>query len=150
MRKLRLLAALGSVIAVALAAGAPTANASYGKLAEYQITLSQNCNNPDFCLGGEGGLGGDWGWAVLNSDGTGDLQVTFCGHAPGLGGGAGHEDVDIYGWTIDAANGVFEITAASDPDFVGDTPIPAAPGHYNIHPAPGVAIEVTVAKIPGR
>jgi hypothetical protein len=45
---------------------------------------------------------------------------------------------------------MFEIDAASDPSFVGDTPFPTAPGHHNMHPAPGVAIEVTVAKIPGR
>jgi len=150
MRKLRFAAVLVAVSGAVLAAGAPAANADYGPLAEYQITFSQNCNNPSFCLGGQGGLGGDWGWAVLNTDGTGDLQITFCGHAPGLGGGAGHEAVDIEGWTIDSANGVFEITDASDPSFVGDTPIPAAPGHYNLHPAHGVTIEITVKKIPGR
>ena len=127
MRRLGLLLASTTLAAaVLLLAGAPVASASYGKLAVYQIALSQNCNNPAYCLGGEEGLGGSWGWAVLNSDGTGDLQITFCGHASGQGGGAGHEDVDIFSWSIDKATGVFQFDAASDPQFVGDTPIPAA------------------------
>src|SRR6266699_1469722 len=87
--------------AVLLLAGAPIASASYGKLAQYQVGFSQNCNNPQYCLGGEEGLGGSWGWVVFNSDGTGDLQITFCGHLQGQGGGAGHEDVDIFAWHID-------------------------------------------------
>jgi hypothetical protein len=150
MRRLRVMLALVAVAAAALVASVPAANADYGRLAQYQITFSQNCNNPAYCLGGQDGLGGSWGWAVLNSDGTGDLQITFCGHLPGVGGGAGHEDVDFNSWSIDQANGVFFINSASDPDFEGDTPIPAAPGQYNIHPAPGVNIEITVTKIPNR
>jgi hypothetical protein len=147
MRRLRLVAALGAALVALFAVSAPTANASYGKLAEYQLTFSQNCNNPTFCTDG---LGGSWGWAVLNSDGTGDAQITFCGHDPGLGGGAGHEDLDIFAWSVDTANGVFRVDSASDPEFEGDTPFPAEPGHYSFHPAPGVAIEITVAEIPGR
>ena len=81
---------------------------------------------------------------------TGELQVTFCFHQPGKGGGAGHEDVDFYAWHISKKLGVFVIDSASDPNFEGPTPIPAAPGHYSQHPAPGVAIEITVAKIPNR
>jgi hypothetical protein len=142
---------MGLVMATAtLLIGAPSASADYGKLAQYQITFSQNCNNPDYCLGGDQGLGGAWGWLVLNNDGTGDLEITFCGHLPGVGGGAGHEDVDIDAWHVDTANGVFFIDSASDPDFEGDTPIPATPGHYNLHPAHGVNMEITVAKIPNR
>lgn len=145
MGKLRLTMAVAAVSVAALAVWAPSANATYGPGAEYQIAFSQNCNNAKFCLGGGGGLGGDWGWAVLNKDGTGDLQITFCGHGGG-GGGAGHASVDIYSWTID--HGVFDITSSSNPQFNGDSPIPAAPGHYNMHPAPGVAIEITVKKLP--
>ena len=147
-----LLVAFGMVFAgsAALMVAAPNAGASYGPLAVYQIAFSQNCNNASFCLGGQGGLGGTWGWAALNSDGTGDLEVTFCGHAPGQGGGAGHEHVDVFAWSIAKHKGVFRFDAASDPSFVGPTPIPATPGHYNMHPAPGVAIEITVTKIPNR
>jgi hypothetical protein len=146
--RLTVLAVLGSV--AALMVGASGASADYGNLAQYQITFSQNCNNAALCLGGGQGLGGDWGWGVLNSDGTGDLQIAFCGHAPGLGGGAGHEAVDISSWSIDETNGVFFIGSASDPSFEGDTPFPSTPGHYNIHSGPGVTTEVTVVKIPNR
>ena len=151
MRRVGLFAVMSVLTAaVTLMIGVTSANATYGNNAVYQITLSQNCNNPAYCLGGQGGLGGDWGWAVLNSDGTGELQVTFCFHQPGKGGGAGHEDVDFYAWHISKKLGVFVIDSASDPNFEGPTPIPAAPGHYSQHPAPGVAIEITVAKIPNR
>jgi hypothetical protein len=151
MTRLRVMLVVSVVTAcTALLASASVASASYGRLAKYQITFSQNCDNPAFCLGGQGGLGGTWGWAVLNSDGTSDLQITFCGHAPGQGGGAGHEAVDINAWSIDSANGVFFFNSTSDPSFEGDTPIPAAPGHYSMHPAPGVAMEITVVKIPNR
>jgi hypothetical protein len=135
-------------VPLTLMLAAPSASAAYGNTAEYQITFSQNCNNASLCLGGDEGLGGDWGWAVLNNDGTGDLEITFCGHVPGVGGGAGHASVDITGWT--RANGVFVITGASDPEFVGPTPIPDQPGQYHEHPAPGVNMEITVTKIPNR
>jgi len=87
---------------------------------------------------------------VFNSDGTGDIQITFCGHTRGQGGGAGHEAVDIFSWSIDTTNGVLFINSASDPSFEGDTPFPSTPGHYNMHPAPGVNMEIQVTKIPHR
>jgi len=128
---------------VAVAAG--PASADYGPGHEYQVTLSMNCNNPSVC---GSNLGGDWGWAVFNANGTGDLQATFCFHILGMGGGAGHASVDIFAWHI--AGGVFVIDSASDPSFEGPSPIPAAPGHYNFHPAPGVNSEVTVVKVPAH
>jgi hypothetical protein len=130
---------------VAVLVAVPAASASYGPTAEYQVALSSNCNNATAC--GDS-LGGDWGWGVFNNDGTGELQITFCGHTRGQGGGAGHEDVDIYAWHI--AGGVFVIDSASDPSFEGPSPIPGMPGHYSFHPAPGVATEVNVAQIPNR
>jgi hypothetical protein len=99
-------------------------------------------------MGRGGGLGGSWGWAALNTDHTGDLVITFCGHLKGYGGGAGNEHLDVM-WTVDS-NGMIFFTWASDPSFEGETPIPAAPGHYSQHPAPGVAVELTVKTIPGR
>jgi len=134
--------------AMSLVAAAPMAAADYGSNALYQITFSQNCDNASFCLGGDGGLGGDWGWAAFNTDHTGDLVVAFCGHQPGQGNFACGERVDLT-WDYDPS-GFFVITSASDPSFVGQSPVPTTPGHYNEHPAPGVAIEVTVAQIPGR
>lgn len=144
MKRLALLIASTVVATGCLALAAPHAFADYGNTAEYQVTFSQNCNNASYC-GNQ--LGGSWGWVVFNNDGTGDAQITFCGHSQG-GGGAGHVDVDIEGWKI--AHGMFVITAASDPQFVGPTGLPATPGHYNLHPAPGVAIETTVVEIPNR
>jgi len=32
-----------------------------------------------------------------------------------------------------------------DPDFLGDTGVPAEPGHYSFHPAPGVAANIQVS-----
>jgi hypothetical protein len=33
----------------------------------------------------------------------------------------------------------------NDPDFLGDSGIPAEAGHYSFHPAPGVAFMIQVA-----
>lgn len=143
MRKLLVLC--GLVAVAGLFAFAGSAKADYGKAA-YQIAFSSNCNNPSFC---GAFLGGDWGWAALNADGTGDMEVTFCGHSPGLGGGAGHESIDIYQWTI--MNGVFWIVSASDPGFEGPSPIPYQPlqsYHFSFRPAPGVNAEGQVTRIP--
>jgi hypothetical protein len=145
-RMLLLLATLGTALGVSVAT-AGSASATYGPLAQYQVTLSSNCNNPSAC---PGGLGGEWGWAVFNSDGTGDLQATGCFHLLGMGGGAEHSDVDIFAWHIDTTDHVFVIDSASDPSFVGPSPIPSNPGHYSDHPAPGVAVEIQVTKIPNR
>jgi hypothetical protein len=40
---------------------------------------------------------------------------------------------------------VFYIDSASDPDFIGDSGIPAEAGHYSFHPAPAVAFVLQVA-----
>ena len=145
-RMVLLLATLGMALGVSVAT-AGGASATYGPLAQYQVTLSANCNNPDpsVCPNGTGGM---WGWAVFNSNGTGDLQATECFHLLGFGGGAGHSDVDIFAWHIEG--GVFVIDSASDPNFVGPSPIPSTPGHYSDHPAPRVAVEIQVTKIPNR
>jgi hypothetical protein len=138
----------------------------------WQIGLSFNCNNPSFC-GND--LGGFWGWVEFDrwSDGsiTGDAQLTGCGHSVGGGGpgsaGAGHSDVDatevhLGPATPDDPNfpggqtfyvdhnvvknvGRFPGTFVDDPDFLGDSGIPAEPGHYSFHPAPGVAMTINVS-----
>ena len=144
MKKLLVLCGLVAVAGVLAFAG--SAKADYGKAA-YQITFSENCNNISLC----GGFGsGSWGWAALNADGTGDLEVTFCGHATGGGGGgAGHESVDIFHWSIH--DGFFFIDSASDPGFVGQTPIPfqdLKSYHFSSRPAPGINSEGQVTRIP--
>jgi hypothetical protein len=144
-----LLIALGMTFAgtsAALVAVAPGAGATYGPHAEYQIALSNNCNGPNCAPGG----GGEWGWAVLNNDSTGDLITTDCGHLPGFGGGAENEHVDIYHWHDDTNDHVFFMDSASDTSFEGPTPIPDMPGHYNIRVAPGIVTQIQVTKIPNR
>jgi hypothetical protein len=174
MRRLRLLSAVTAVAAAAVWVGvaAAPASAGYGPLAVYQVAFSFNCNNPSFC--GSGGLGGFWGWAVFNSDGTADAELTGCGHLQGGpgggGGGAGHMSSDATGWFV-GDNGDFwisheEITftghgppvTLSDPQgpYPSDTGIPATPGHYRtsdllgFQPPPGVSFNVQVTRIPGR
>jgi hypothetical protein len=84
---------LVAAVAAALALSMSPANA-YGGGANHdmwQIGLSFNCNNPDFC-GDE--VGGFWGWVEFDrsADGTqtwGDAQLTGCTHTVGGGGFAG-------------------------------------------------------------
>jgi hypothetical protein len=142
----------------------------------WQAGLSFNCDNPDFC-GTD--LGGFWGWAEFDrfSGGsiTGDAEFTGCSHTTGGGGagtaGAGHVSMDITAAHIGAGGpddppgvmvfyvdhsvvtltfGGQRVTITDDPEFLGDSGIPADPGHYSFHPAPAVAGEVQVAYRPAR
>jgi len=153
---------------------APTAGA-YGNAAVWQVGISLNCDVPHSSACDQfGGTGGEWGWYEFDSDNTGDAQITGCGHTVGgIGGsggaGAGHSSVDITSWHIAPSSGALPFPAPSgtfwiDSDittftghgapvtlpnqFVGDTGIPAAPGRYSFHPAPGVTAVVTVALKP--
>jgi hypothetical protein len=153
------------VAAAALAAGFASSAGAYGGGASHdtwQIGISGNCNNPSFC-GDE--LGGFWGWIEFDrfADGTitGDAQTVGCEHfLRGGGGGAFHADVDITSAHIGPAQPedpnypggqVFYVDSnvvngvTNEPDFLGDSGIPVAPGHYSFHPAPGVAFELQVA-----
>jgi hypothetical protein len=164
-----LAAAAASVAVLATSAGAYGGGASHDT---WQIGLSFNCNNPQFC-GSD--LGGFWGWAEFDRYGdgsiTGDAEFAGCGHTAGQGGGAGHVSVDILSAHIGAGTAddppgvdVFyvdhnvvtfndhgtKVTVVDDPEFLGDSGIPADPGHYSFHPASGVAGEVQVAYRPAR
>jgi hypothetical protein len=166
--------------AAALAGGLSSSANAYGGGATHdmwQIGVSFNCNNADFC-GSD--LGGFWGWAEFDrstSDGTitGDAEFAGCGHTTGGGGpgnaGAGHISVDITAAHI-APGGpddppgvnVFYIdhnvvtssfqghtfTVIDDPEFMGDSGMPSDPGHYAFHPVAGIAGEVQVAYRPAR
>jgi hypothetical protein len=151
----------------------PSAGA-YGNTAQYQVAVSLNCDStvPHACDNFDG-TGGFWAWYEFDNNGTGDATGTGCGHTiaasgPGLAG-AGHENVDILSWDIEPA-GPDAILPGNDfyilsdnttfvghggpltlPDQnVGDTGIPAVPGHYNLHLAPGITAQITVVKIPNR
>jgi hypothetical protein len=171
MGRLRLVL-VALVAAAAVAAGFASSARAYGGGATHdtwQIGASFNCNNPSFC--GDD-LGGFWGWVEFDrfADGTitGDAQFTGCGHTiGGGGGGAFHADVDITSAHLgppqlgDATFGtpgaqVFYVDSnvvngqPNDPDFLGDTGIPAEAGHYSFHPAAGVADELQVAFRPAK
>lgn len=143
--------ALAFVFSVVLVR-APSAHA-YGRLAQWQIGLSFNCNNVAVC--GPDNLGGFWGWAEFDSDNTADAQLTGCQHFQGgPAAGAQHFSVDATSWTIETVevNGQevqdFFVTSEIDtitgrnggppitvtiPNENMDTGIPAAAGHYSPH-----------------
>ena len=173
----RVLVALGLALGGVGLLGAPAQ--AYGGGADHdmwQVGVSFNCNNPDFC--GEE-LGGFWGWVEFDrwGDGsiTGDAEFAGCGHTVGGGGkgsaGAGHVELDITAAHIGPGGpddppgvNVFYVdsnvvtftfggqkqTVVDDPEFLGDSGIPADPGHYSFHPAAGVAGEVQVAYRPAK
>jgi hypothetical protein len=170
------------LVMVAAVAAAVTLSASpasaYGGGADHdmwQVGLSFNCNNPDFC--GDG-LGGFWAWAEFDrsADGTqtwGDLEGSFCGHTVGAGGpgsaGAGHVSIEIESWTIGSGSAgpqTFFASGEETDSFKGDqitfdftdvdTGISAVPGHYSTSDVlgfsapPGVAIQIQVAFRPAK
>jgi hypothetical protein len=167
-RSLLMVAALAAAAVLALGFASPAG--AYGGGAGHdmwQVGISGNCNNPSFC--GEE-LGGFWGWVEFDrfADGTitGDAQTAGCVHIlRGGGGGAFHADIDITSAHIGASQPgdpnfpsghVFYVDSnvvngvTNDPEFLGDTGIPAEPGHYSFHPAPGVAFIIQVAFRPAK
>ena len=136
---------------------------------EYQLTLSENCNNPDPNVCGGGG-GGFWAWAVLYTDGTFDATTTGCGHSGGPVldlsppyGGAMHCNADG-NWNTNYDGVEFYILSETDAcsgfgqgkptiSFTDygtpgmDTGVPLIPGHYASVPAPGVNIQITVVSL---
>src|SRR5207245_5026027 len=82
-----------SVLALAVAGAGTVGAAVYGRAAQCHIGLSFNCNNPSIC-GSQ--LGGFWGWAECDNDGTADAQLTDCQHLQGgRAAGAHHVSVDV-------------------------------------------------------
>ena len=166
--KMLSLAPLLGMLAVCLVALSAPAASAYGRLAQYQIGISQNCNNPSFCGSGTGGF---WGWIEFDSDNTVDAQLTGCGHTVGGPGpaGAGHFAAEATGWYI-GANGDFILNGTETDTFTGHGPpqsvtytndnvdmgIPATPGHYStdeilgFHAPSGVSFQIQVVKIPGH
>ena len=158
MRPLRLLRVLllGGLLAAASVAVSASPVAAYGA-AEHplaQIEFSGNCNNPDFFLcfppPAGFGLGGVWLWIEIDAGGTGDVAGAGCGHDRAGSGGAGPILGEIT-WTGPAPVGpIFFVDpnnmyyAVHLPDG-GVVSFPQTQGHYSLHPAPGVALELQVA-----
>lgn len=157
--------ALSALLALSLAAVTVPTVAAYGNSGgahqTYQIAISSNCNNTAIC-GAE--LGGFWGWAVLYGDGTGEAELTGCGHLTHGGGpgtaGAGHFHDDF---TFDLSNAKELVTLSETQTYVGrtrmtitvpgsDTGIPLTPGHYDTtdlfgFSAPGVSFMIQVVAL---
>ncbi len=159
-----------SALALTVAGAGTVGAAAYGKAAQWQIGLSFNCNNPSIC-GSQ--LGGFWGWAEFDNDGTADAELVGCEHVQGgRAAGAFHFSVDVPagGWYI-GSNGDFFVTSEVDTITGGtggppvvvtvasenmDTGIPAAPGHFSSQTLfgsaapPGANFEIQVVLIPGK
>jgi hypothetical protein len=170
-RAVLLAAPIAAAALLCVGVGAAVAYGGDGKMDVYQIGISFNCNNPDFC--GSDGLGGFWGWAELDSNPatgahTGDAQFTGCGHG-GQFNGAGHTSIDITDWWV--ANGSAGpntlFTDEVDTSVVhgqiqvqtitnNDTGIPLMPGHqsatdiFGFTPPPGVAVQLQIAYKPAH
>ena len=175
MRRIFVLVSLVATLALAAVAWTALPAGAYGGGANHdmwQVGMSFNCNNPDFC-GSD--LGGFWGWVEFDrsADGTqtwGDVEAAFCFHTVGGGGaGAGHTSFEIESWTIEPgsagpetffASGEETDTGHGTPvttDFSHeDTGISAVPGHYStdeilgFEAPPGVALQVQVAFRPAK
>src|SRR5437867_10653740 len=91
------------VAPVAVFATAMTASAygHDGNMDVYQVGISFNCNNRDFC--GSEDLGGFWGWVEFDHNpatgaNTGDAEFAGCAH--GEFNGAVHISIEITDWFI--------------------------------------------------
>jgi hypothetical protein len=172
MRRLLVLAA-AAVAALALSTSPVNAYGGGAAHDMWQVGLSFNCNNPDFC-GDE--VGGFWGWVEFDrsADGTqtwGDAELAFCSHTVGGGGfaGAGHSSIEVESWTIEPGSAgpqTFFASGEQTDMFRGtketfditheDTGISAVPGHYStseilgMSAPPGVAIQIQVAFRPAK
>lgn len=178
MRRLIVLVSLITTMALAGIAWTAAPAGAYGDGADHdmwQVGLSFNCNNPDFC-GAE--LGGFWAWVEFDrsADGTqtwGDLEGSFCFHTVGGGGpfsaGGGHTSIEVESWTIapgSAGPQTFFASGEETDTFRGqsetfefanfDTGVSAVPGHYSTNEVlgfaapPGVAIQIQVAFRPAK
>ena len=108
---------------------------------------------------GEPELGGFWGWIEFDRSGTqtwGDAQLTWhLGPArpndPNFGT-PGAQDFYVDGNVVTSNFHGTTTTTTDDPEFLGDSSVPAEPGHYAFHPAPGASgnIQVALGRRPKR
>jgi hypothetical protein len=162
MKKMLVLVAALAATATLASVAVPAARA-YGNNAQYQATISLNCDNKSafFCTNIVG-LGGVWKWFAFNTDRSFDSTETFCAHNdPVFGSGAFHFNGDGE-WT----------TAAPSPeappfgqsldfwvnyndgqgwqDSLVPYPGPGVSMHYSAKLGPGISAEAQVSAIPGR
>jgi hypothetical protein len=154
VKLVRLLIPTALLVAASVGASATSA-AAYGRAEQplAQIELSANCNNPDYPLCQQVGLGGIWLWIEIDAGGSGDIAGAGCGHIRGVGGGAGPIVGDIT-WTkstgvppgafafgTDPTNTYYVVPLGPGEAFA----FPVTVGHYSAIPAPAVAIQLQVA-----
>ena len=143
--RLRILAlsialAAAAVVPSLAFAGSAQAASDYSH-AQYQVTFSLNCDKPGAPCEQIFGLGGIWGWIALMPGGTGNAQVTDCGHSGAGGGGAGAQHVSFDPtWTIFSSSSAPTPITPTDPNGnylnisnnLGLPPFPATYGHYSV------------------
>jgi hypothetical protein len=176
MRKMLLFVALVAVLAAVVGAVGSGRALAYGHadgpLA--QVEISANCNNPDFGLCQEVGLGGVWAWAEVDTGGSMDFTFAGCGHTVGGGGpgsagahgGPGEGDWYLVSTLDEAfAEGAelggdafpfFDTSKTYDSYYVLDffpgtgsddfiAVVPAGQGHYSFRPVHGATVQTQVA-----
>jgi hypothetical protein len=161
MQKLKLV--IGVVVGVVgLIAASASPAAAYGNGAAYQVGLSLNCQNPVTCVAGPTnpfGIGGIWGWIVIDQAGQVDGELEFQGHQnanPALNG-AGH--ISLSGFAVPTTQRLPFIPADPNGNYLlifqcGSTgcqpffEIEATGGHYAQSFGPGTDSELQIAQLP--
>lgn len=136
--------------------------AAYGNGAAYQVGLSLNCQNPVTCVASQTnpfGIGGIWGWIVIDKSGNVDGELEFQGHQnanPALNG-AGH--ISLSGRAVPTNVQLPFIPADPHGNYLlilqcgsgGCQPfleIEATGGHYAQNFGPGTNSELQVSQLP--
>lgn len=156
------LAVSAAIASSALVIASALPAAAYGNGAAYQVGLSLNCQNPVTCVASETnpfGIGGIWGWIVVDKSGNVDGELEFQGHQnanPALNG-SGH--ISLSGFAVPTTvhlpfiptdpNGkyllIFQCSnGGCQPAFE----IEATGGHYAQNFGPGINSELQVSQLP--
>jgi hypothetical protein len=170
---IRCIAVAAALVAVCLAGGSPLRAFAYGPTHLYELTISYNCQNQTLCASSPFGIGGLWGWIEPDAGGSADGHLTFQGHqnADPAANGVGHSTA-MLGWSIincasasppfDCLFVALEATPTDPNGLYFDVPtvfstaggpavlpvlVPATPGHYSDHVAPGVFSNANVTQL---
>ena len=147
---------------VGLLAASASPAAAYGNGAAYQVGLSFNCQNPEACVASSTnpfGIGGIWGWIVIDKAGNADGELEFQGHQnanPALNG-AGH--IALNGFAVPTTQQLPFVPADPNGNYLlifqcgtgGCQPffeIDATAGHYSQNFGPGINNELQVSLLP--
>ena len=154
---------LVTLLAIAATLSMTGTAAAYGTEHVYQITLSENCQNPSACVASASnpfGIGGIWGWIEPDSDGTAEAAIEFQGHqnANPFLNGSGHITGTGSRWSIFASptpppftppdpNGMYIGVSLQSPFGPIMVAFPATPGHYVVNMGPGMNENISVVKM---